>query len=305
MDIKLRQESRELKIYRSLHERSCLSTENRHHYMNLAKGYEGEVLLDARMKHLSNDWLMINDLRLDYNKTVFQIDKLLISSEKMYALEVKNLEGDYAIKGNGKWVSVSSDTEIKNPLHQVNRSEIYLQKVTKELGINIPIESALIFINPDFFLYNAPLDQPIIYPHQLKRLIKRLGNRPPGYTDSHINFARKLASMHLEDSPYTRLPEYHYNELKKGVICKGCGSFELEGKKHSFTCKKCGKTESVTSSVLSAMEEVHLLFPERKITTNLVHDWCKETPSKKSIQRILSQNLKQIGTGKHAYYEKE
>jgi hypothetical protein len=97
MIIKPRDESKELKLLRSLNGRMNLSVKEANYYWNLEKGFRGEKKFDEWSEKLSYDWLVVNDLLLECNNTVFQIDTLLISQETIYLFEVKNFEGDFFI----------------------------------------------------------------------------------------------------------------------------------------------------------------------------------------------------------------
>ena len=50
-------------------------------------------------------------------------------------------------------------------------------------------------------------------------------------------------------------------------------------------------------------KKYRMLFPERKITTNDIFDWCKIIGYKKRIQRVLAENFELKGYNKRAYYE--
>ncbi len=45
------------------------------------------------------------------------------------------------------------------------------------------------------------------------------------------------------------------------------------------------------------------LFPDRKITTNTIVDWCGGVCSRKVVQRILVRNYEKKGRGKASYYQ--
>jgi hypothetical protein len=55
--------------------------------------------------------------------------------------------------------------------------------------------------------------------------------------------------------------------------------------------------------VLRNVEELLLLFPDRKITVATVENWC-QIISRKTIRRILSKNFKEMGNGPATYYIK-
>jgi hypothetical protein len=148
--MKHRYESLELKIMRSLNVRMKLETKEENYYLNLEKGYEGEQKFDKWTENFSDNCLVLNDLLLEYNNTIFQIDSLIISSNTIYLFEVKNYEGDFFIEAD-RWYSLSK-TEIKNPLHQLQRNESLFRRLLQDLGFNISIEPYPIFVNPEFQL---------------------------------------------------------------------------------------------------------------------------------------------------------
>ncbi|MED3552492.1 nuclease-related domain-containing protein [Cytobacillus praedii] len=301
MVIKPRSESKELKLYRVLNIRMDLSDEEVQYYWSLEKGFEGEIQFDAWLNDLpgSENWLILNDLLLEYNRTTFQIDSLLLADETLFFFEIKNFEGDFFIDENGRWLTLANK-EIKNPLLQLERSKSLLRQLLQSLGMKVAIKSNIIFINPHFQLYQAPLGQPIIFPTQLKRFSKqlpvKLANRKCRQT------AEKLVSIHLKESPYKRLPKYTYEQLKKGIICKSCHSRELQYQDYILICTKCSCKEDVRSSIIRSVEEFILLFPERKVTTNAIFEWCEVIKSKKVIRKLLLENYTCIGYGKSSYY---
>jgi transcriptional regulator len=79
MALKSRSESNALKIMRSLNTRSNLSTKEKKYYFKLEKGYQGELMFDQLTAKLQSDMLVINDLCIEINDTVFQIDTLIIA----------------------------------------------------------------------------------------------------------------------------------------------------------------------------------------------------------------------------------
>src|SRR5690625_1679348 len=182
----------ELHILHLLYSRMNLSASERRQYENLHKGYKGEQKLhDLLHKQLSPDYLVVNDLLLKSNNTEFQIDTLLIGQNKIYPLEVKNYEGDFYIQKDN-WYSVSSGNEIRNPLHQLKRSELLLQKFLQHIEVDFSIEPYLIFINPEFYLYQATLDLPIIFPTQVNRFIQQLNTISFNQTGHQQDLAKHL-----------------------------------------------------------------------------------------------------------------
>ena len=290
MLIKPRNIPMELQILRLLNKRIGLSDKERQYYLNLEKGFRGEQSFDVWLENLSDEWMILNDLMLENNNTIFQIDTLLISQKTIYMFELKNYEGDFYIDKD-IWYA-SSGNEIKNPLLQLRRSESLLRRILQEIGQNFHIEAYIIFNNPEFTLYQAPLNSPIIFPTQLNRLLKKLNANTLKPNEKQKRVIEKLVSMHLVDPPLTRkLADYDYAQLQKGITCPCCDSFMNLFGKGKLICEACDLNEELESGILRSVEQFKLLFPERKITTTTIHEWCKVIDSKKTVRRILKKHF--------------
>ncbi|MDQ0255668.1 hypothetical protein J2S74_003050 [Evansella vedderi] len=73
----------------------------------------------------------------------------------------------------------------------------------------------------------------------------------------------------------------------------------------TLICLSCGVIEKVDSAVMRSVGEYILLFPERKITTNDICEWCGMEGGKKTILRILHTHFRLVTKGRAAYYVKK
>ncbi|GGB40003.1 hypothetical protein GCM10011409_16920 [Lentibacillus populi] len=302
MFYKPRTMSNELIILELLNERKNLPRKDKQHYFNLNKGYEGEVLFDALTENLQCECLILNDLLLKVNNTTFQIDSLIIAHGKIYFYEVKNYEGDYYYESD-KLFKRNPKVEVINPLYQLGRSESLLRQLLLSIGFNPQIDASVVFINPKFTLYQAPLDKPIIFPTQVNQYIENFNAIPSKLSEKHKKVADQLLSLNNTDSPYKQIPSFYYDELRKGITCSKCHSFNLSVEKRKCICHECGNGEPVTDAVMRSVKEFKILFPNEKITTNIIHDWCQVVQSKKTIRRILATNFNIVGVHQWTYYE--
>lgn len=299
MIVKPRVESLELQLLRMLNARMNLSPKEYSNYLYLEKGYEGEVVFDRWMEEVEKGYLIVNDLLLEYGNTKFQIDSLFIS-KIIHLFEVKYFEGDYFIEGD-RWYT-HNGVEIKNPLQQMERAESLLRRMVRDLGYNMNIESTLVFVNPNFYLYQAPRNLPIIFPNQIPRLLKNLQKQTAPIQNTHNNLAERLHSLHSYDSPYKRLPEYGYESLKKGIACSNCHTVNTIVTRKTLICTSCGQRENIHEAVLRSVRELQLLFPGEVLTVNKVHEWCDSIKTKKPIRNTLLENYTLIGSGRATHY---
>ncbi len=300
MPFKSRVESDKLKILSYLNTRIELPENDKLHYISLKKGFEGEVMFDLLTEKLQSDCLILNDLLLKVNNTTFQIDTLIIK-ETLHVFEVKYYKGDYYYE-SGNFFS-KSVIEILNPLDQLKRCDSLLRQLLQKNGFNFPTEARVVFINPEFTLYQAPKNKPIIYPTQLNSFMNNFDSTPSKLTSRHRKLAELLVSLHLTKSSFTQVPTYDYDLLKKGITCPACHSFSVSVEARNCICLDCGHEELVESAVLRSVEELKVLFPGMKITTNVVFEWCKLIESKTKISRILKKHFKVRGYGQWSYYE--
>jgi ribosomal protein S27AE len=280
-----------------------LSPNDLNHYLRLEKGYQGEVMFDQLTDKLENDIYILRNLCLEVNNSEFQIDTLIIFQETIFPCEVKNFEWDYVFDPETESFKTISNNEILNPLDQVNRTKTLLRKLLQNHGYHFPIEGNVIFINPEFTLYKAPINRPIILPTQLSRFMKKLDQIPSKLNGRHKKLADLLISLHQNESRYAKIPPYTYEQQRKGVSCASCHSLSVTFNGDKCVCGQCGYVEGVDSAILRSVEELRLLFPGMKITTNGVHEWSDGIVSKKVIRRILKKNLIAKGERHTRYFE--
>lgn len=294
--------SKELRMYTSLHPRMNLSASQKRQYDNLNKGYLGELkFYDLLNKQHSTNRLALYDFLLESNETEFQIDSLIFHHNTIFPLEIKNFGGDFYFEENN-WYVVNSKKEIRNPLLQLQRTEFLFKQLLHKLHVKMEVKPYLVFVNEAFTLYQSPIGPPIIYPTQLKRFIKHLNDNSQNLTAQHRNLANKLISLHIKESRNSRLPEYEYNQLKKGVVCKSCSGFLYQITTMQLKCQTCNREEKVESAIMRSVADFHLLFPSRKITTSIIHEWCAGIILKRRVQDILLRNMTLIPNGRYSYY---
>nr|WP_263325964.1 hypothetical protein [Neobacillus sp. Marseille-Q6967] len=125
-----------------------------------------------------------------------------------------------------------------------------LRQLLHKNGTPFSIKSNVIFINPAYTLYQAPLNEPIIYPTQVKRFLSELDLKPSKLNDRHRNLAEFLVSTHKPLSPYHRLPTYTYDQLRKGMTSSCCHSLFVGASETKIICGNCGQEEDIQSAVV-------------------------------------------------------
>lgn len=292
----------EFDVLKLLHQRMPLSASGKTKYMNLYKGLEGEQQFSRLLKNrLPSRYVVLTDVLLEQNESEFQLDILVIADDTIYPLEVKNYDGDFVIR-NDRWYATAGRREIRNPLHQVSRMEILLRNVLNQGKFNFSIESKVVFTHSEFFLYQAPLDAPLIFPTQINRFIEELVSKPfhgNSHQEKLVDFLKKQQKSW---STHTRLPKYTYEELQKGIVCEECSVFLRLDPLNLLVCNNCGRKEKLEPALLRSVRQYEVLFPDKRITVSAMLDWCNIISSRKIIRRILKKNLRLVQRGRYSYY---
>ncbi|MFS0752591.1 nuclease-related domain-containing protein [Oceanobacillus sp. 1P07AA] len=303
MITKRREKTKDLMLYDLLVHRMDFSIKDRQTYEKMKQGYEGERRFDQLFDETNGDSLILQDLLFTHNNTTFQIDSVIITADTIFLLEIKNYKGDF-IYENDKLVKMPN-TEIIQPLHQLHRSEALFRNMMLGFKYTLPIKSLVIFIHPHFTLYQAPVKIPFVLPTQVQSFVQKLHrNSTMNITERHHLIAKELLNHHISQSKFRNVADYHYDELQKGIYCRNCKQFfDIAYPERKYlVCAHCNEKEDVNTAVLRCVNEYKILFPNEKVTTNNILDWCAIITSKKRIRKILRENYEVKGTKQWTYY---
>ncbi len=302
MIIKMREPSVQLEIMQALSKRSDLLNPQTNAIRQMVKGYEGECQFDTVLNELKCECLILNDLMLKINSQTCQIDTLFLSSKGVSIYEVKNYEGEFVYQED-KLKIRTVNNEISNPLQQLNRTTMLFRQLMEEQRVSFSLQGFAVFINPQFTLFQAPVNEQLILPTMLPNHVKRLNTDRGGLNKSHHRFAEKLQALHLDDVSYMTLPEYSFEKLKKGSYCSECNGEVVHSKGRVWECTKCSRQDLSHNVIFDQIKDFHLLFPEKKYKTSELHEWTGKLFSEKSIRSVLSKHYTLKGKLKGAYYE--
>lgn len=302
MIIKEREPSVQLETMLSLSKRSDLLNPQTNAIKQMVKGCEGECQFDIIMRELMCECLILNDLVLKINGQTCQIDTLFISSKGVSIYEVKNYEGEFLYQEN-KLKIRTLNKEISNPLHQLNRTTMLFRQLMEEQRVSFQLQSYIVFINNQFTLFQAPVNDQFILPTMLPIHVKKLNSERGGLNKSHYRFAETLKQLHLEDTTFMTLPDYSFESLTKGAFCENCSVEFARLKGRTCECPDCGQKELAQDVILRQISEFKLLFPNNKLMTRTIYEWCGKLFSEKSIRIALSKRYTLKGQSNASYYE--
>lgn len=300
--IKQRQKTNLLIALELLDKRLTLPYKEKQYLTTLSKGFEGEVAFDFLLnKSIACDAIRLNDLSLVIGHTSIQVDSLLITSDAIFLYEIKNYEGNYSYQA-GQF-QMESGQDIVSPVGQLNRTSTVFGKLVNEWDETLRIVPNVVFINSRFFLYEAKKDHPFIFLPQLNAHFSEINRRSTFLSARHHHLAEKILNECEKELPYQRkLPNYTFKDLKKGLSCSQCGSFDLKNTTKTSTCSSCGCSISLNDQILAEIRSFSFLFPEEQLTCNVIYEWCGGSISKRRIRTVLNTEYSIKGFAKSSYY---
>lgn len=291
---------KELVIYELLQNRMEFTVENKMNYQHVLSGYEGEKAFALYvLQKLQANYIVLYDVLFNHNGTLTQIDCFIFLPKKILLIEVKNFRGEFVLQ-NDQFISLTTKNNYQNPLHQLRRSEMNVRNLLQRMRVNIPIESFVVFVNPEFTLFIEKNNR-IILPTQINSFFNTLNQEKYSLTNVEIDLVNRLKSLHTYENPMERIPKYRFENLQKGITCYHCKNW-VQRKGNHFVCLSCGSKESINSAILRSTNDFKTLFPNEKITTRKIQNWTAEQVSQKTIALIFNFYMEKVNKGKKIEY---
>ncbi|MCA1054912.1 NERD domain-containing protein [Rossellomorea aquimaris] len=252
-------------------------------------GFNGEKSIDFYLQPLlTQDFLILHDIRIPINNQFFQIDTLILTKKYILILEIKNLAGTINFDGEFNQAVQTKNGKQKafpDPLYQLNRQETMLRKWldSNQLPI-LPIHGLVVMSNVNAVIRanHEHFSQKVIRPTSLSKKIKELEDYYIQATEVQEKQLKKITKRLLRmHTPLKQsiLDSYGIakEEIIMGVCCERCHKYALKRRHGRWKCNGCSWVSKDAHK--SAMNDYCLLFGE-KITSKELQAFLKiDSPS--------------------------
>ncbi|MDQ0214962.1 hypothetical protein J2S13_001361 [Oikeobacillus pervagus] len=272
-------------------------------------GFRGEESLDYHLGFLSNEkYAIFHDLRLSNQNRFFQIDTLIVSTNFILIIEVKNIIGTLYFDEQFQQLIRTFDGKeegLPDPLMQVRRQQFQLyQWLERHHFPKLPIETLVVISNPTTIIKSShPTLAQVIHAAKLPIIIKQLEHQY-NVPKLQINEIKRLTTWLKEKHVPPQIDIFrHFNiqqhEIMKGVHCPSCDFLPIVKTRGAWTCPKCKQT-SEEAFVLS-LKDYQILYGN--IISNKQFRLFLQVPSRTTARNLLkTMNLKHIGKKKGYVY---
>lgn len=273
-------------------------------------GFRGEEAVDYFLKHL-NEFTIIHDIRLaGGNDDFFQIDALLLYSNFILILEIKNISGTiYFDSAFNQLIQIKQDNErgFLNPLIQAKRQQKELTKWLNDLKISMPVEYLIVNSNPSTVIktssyHKNALDR-VLHPDQLPDRIERLKMKYPLeiLTAKELKkLGRSLVKKHCPAN-YDVL-SYHDIQAKEiitGIQCPSCSRFSMKRARGTWKCAACSAPDK--EGHIKALQDYFFLI-DSSITNHQFRSFTRLSSSNIAKKLLTALSLPYSGEKKSRTY---
>lgn len=140
-------------------------------------GIQGEEVITSTLTSLPDDYMIFNNVALNYNGELTEIDSIILSCHGIFVVDVKNYKGVlFGLESDDVWsrtkiskADKSYGGAIKNPVKQVDRKAQIVSNVLYKKGIRTDVEGYVVLPMADKVIVDS--DKVFLNIIQLKQTI--------------------------------------------------------------------------------------------------------------------------------------
>lgn len=228
---------------------------------NLEYGQKGEEAIVYELKHSGIPMVVIQDLYLEFGELMAQIDFLIVTKDKNYIIECKNMFGDVVVEETGDFIRKigRGSKKIYSPITQCERHLQVIKEIRKDSKGNAIIKHyfeknfenkyipVVVMANPSgkINIKKAPKDikNKIIGADQLIRFIKNSNTSKELSSEREMESLAKFFLSFGKENPRNYMETYKKlikEDIEESVEEPLLMEEKVEISEENKICKRCG-----------------------------------------------------------------
>lgn len=286
-----------LEIGTELQKRGVLSED----FAQVKRGDEGESWVFERLIEFGNpNWSIAKNFWLETHG-VFESDALILTEIGLHHLEIKNYNGRLDFK-NGNCL-INGNKIGYNPIYQAQRATNNLENLVREKFPGVPVQGVLLLVGEHNTV--GALEQigdiQVIMRNEVRNFIWQLVNNERNHQGRSIDKEAILKWLESFETanPFKPAPLdlETSKQLRKGICCSQCGSFDLDTGKTYIRCA-CGMNEPRENAIVRTICEYGVLHFDKNLTTSGLLDFFGGEISRTNLTKYLNKHFTKVGSGK-------
>lgn len=255
----------ELQHLEVLEKRGGLDTETKKALWIHRTGFQGEQNFYEFIFRLSKPhWKVLYRTWLNINGRV-ECDFIVITRVGIYCFEIKNYNGNLVYENNQQTLNhriINGDL-----IGQFKNMQAKTNEMSRQMNYSGGVFQQLVYINP---YYQATVPQEwgknLLHFNQLtdylnKMLVDETVLSPANYSPEEVVAYIDQAFVCEEPYPLSALPPEKLKQLKHGIDCTHCGSFNTISTRYKIICLQCNESEPRERAALRLIGDYSVLVP--------------------------------------------
>lgn len=273
-------------------------------------GYAGELNFDKHINEFRPDYpiAVLHDICLQQNGVYFQMDSVIILPDRILIFEIKNLAGTIKVKTDPTQFIQENNGErkiISNPLTELDRKKIFLDRWLKDRGVSTTIEGIVGLAFTNELYIERELNTIVAFTQEIPIKLYDFAIGDTQLTHKDIKrIANDMTKLHQEYNPFPLAKSIFVpvHDIKVGVICKKCDRGIMKWGMRKWRCEICSYTSS--DSHLNLLDDWFCLI-SNTITNSQFRYFS--TVNDRSVAKRMLQNagLQMKGKTSNSVYMKK
>ncbi|MCZ2257566.1 nuclease-related domain-containing protein [Sporosarcina sp. G11-34] len=213
-------------------------------------GYEGEREVD---RHLGRVYFpeavqVLTNVELQISSGNFiQIDTLILTTNQVFVLEIKNIAGTLKFLQNPPRLQRTLDTGevhiFSCPEDQLEKNMFDLELWLARNGLPLKTSGAIILAYSKTNVKTPPLRMPIFYATQLPQVLRNKKSNPDIMSSEQLHqIAHEIRSSQKPFNPFPLCTHFRIDPqiLATGMYCNLCHSRLIKKTNRTWICQSCG-----------------------------------------------------------------
>ena len=195
---------------------TCFFTKEGKKNRSIEKGIEGEKKVKKILKKLPKEYIVLNDLFINYKDRFAQIDHVILCSKGIFVIETKNYSGKiYGDSYSKYWIQIFNGRKNKfySPIWQ-NKTHVNAIKFLLKDYKYVPIYSVILFCGK-CNIKKVKSDGSVIHTNKLKKYIKGFKSEVFIENEQIMNILTLLNNNNINSK---RMRKKHIKMIKKEYI---------------------------------------------------------------------------------------
>ncbi|MGL4818444.1 MAG: nuclease-related domain-containing protein [Bacilli bacterium] len=279
----------------------------------ITAGEHGEKVVNYYLGFLpKNEWTVVQRVKLSVDGQYFEPDFILLSTNVVVIVEAKNYAGEIYFNEHNQCISGNRKQSrvLPNPVSQVERHEIQLERLLYELGVYaMPIVSLVAMTNPKAKIQTSDnavsARQKVV---QATGLVERINQIRSEHRKMYLT-SQKVRDLkkQLNDAhfPYHRHLFTRFkvdmNEVTKSLFCLSCSGGETRSNGRKRVCVTCEQSYHTDDLVVESLLAYKLLVGDR-LTNREFREWTGVEDRNTALRMLRRAGLELEGEKYRASY---